>query len=294
MLRILLLTNAAAGSSDAEAVEAAVQTMTSGADVEVRATEDEGALRRALEQRDGRRLVLAGGDGTLHLVLNQLYERGDLDRAEIALVPLGTGNDLARGVGIPIEPEASARLALDGRLKDMDVLVADDGTLVANAVHVGIGAEAARAAGPWKRALGPVGYVVGALLAGLTSQGSHLRIEADGQVLTDGGRRVLQVGVSNGPNIGGGTPLAPGADPGDGRADVTVSFAVGRRDRLLYGLHLKRGTHEERHDVRTVTATRVVVSGDPFSCNSDGELSGPSRQRSWTLRPAVYRLVVPA
>ena len=293
MTRLILVTNAEAGSNDARAVDEAVAVLHQEADVEVRATGDEGELDTALDDRAGRGLVAAGGDGTVHLILNRLHARDELGEVVLGLIPLGTGNDLARGVGIPLDPQAAATTVLAGHPQAMDVLIDDHGTVVANAVHVGVGADAARAAKPWKARLGKLGYAVGAVIAGFTSQGLHLRVEADGRVLASGRRRVLQVGVSNGSNIGGGTPLAPAADPGDGRADVTLSFAVRRRDRLLYGLHLKRGTHEERHDVQTIRATEVSVSGDEFWCNTDGELDGPVRARSWTLSPGAYRLLTP-
>ena len=293
MTRLLLVTNAAAGSNDAAAVQAAVAVLRGGAEVEVRPTGGEAELDEALGELDGRRLVAAGGDGTVHVILNRMDARGELGDLELGLIPLGTGNDLARGVGIPLDPEGAAAVVLTGHRRSMDVLVDDRATVVANAVHVGVGAEAARAAKPWKARLGKFGYVVGAIIAGFTSEGLHLRVEVDGRVLADGRRRVLQVGVSNGPNIGGGTQLAPEADPGDAKADVTLSFAVRRRDRFLYGLHLKRGTHEERHDVQTTRGTRVRLSGDEFWCNTDGELDGPMRSRSWTLQAGAYRLLTP-
>jgi diacylglycerol kinase (ATP) len=290
--RLLLVTNAAAGSSDEQAVESAVAVLRTRAEVEVRSTSDEAELDAALDDVAGRTLVLAGGDGTLHLVANRLHRRGELADSVLGLIPLGTGNDLARGVGIPLTPQDAAEVVLAGHTRPMDVLVDEHDGVVVNAVHVGVGADAARAARPWKR-LGKVGYVVGAVIAGLTSEGLHLRVEADGRVLADGRQRILQVGASNGSNIGGGTELAPRADPGDGKADVTLSFAVGRKDRLLYGLHLRRGTHEERADVHTTRATSVSVDGEEFWCNSDGELVGPIRSRTWTVKPAAFHLITP-
>jgi diacylglycerol kinase family enzyme len=294
--RLLLVTNADAGSADQAAVDSALDVLRGRAEVEVRRTADVDDLDRILSgltrrpASDRPTLVLAGGDGTMHLAANRLHALGALSDVVLGLIPLGTGNDLARGVGIPLDPEAAAEVVLAGRERGIDVLLDEDGGVVVNAVHVGVGADAARAARPWKR-LGKVGYVVGAVIAGLTSDGLHLRVEADALTLADGRRRVLQVGVSNGPDIGGGTELAPRADPGDGRADVTVSYAVGRLDRLRYGLRLRRGTHEERHDVQTARATKVVVSGDEFWCNTDGELAGPMRSRTWTVEPAALRLI---
>ncbi len=298
MTRFLVLTNADAGSHDESAVASALAVLRRAADVEVSKTATVDELDAVLAEVDGRTLVVAGGDGTIHLVVNRLHAREELGKVPIGIIPLGTGNDLAGGVGLPREPDEAAAVIVGGHEQPMDVLAVRRGTVVVNAVHVGIGSDAAQAAQPWKErfgrvGLGKVGYLVGALIAGFTSEGLHLRVEVDEAVVADGRRRVLQLGISNGALIGGGTALAPSADPGDGRADVTVSFAVGRWDRFQYGVRLRRGTHEERHDVRSLRATKVRVSGEEFWCNSDGELTGPMRECSWHVEPGAFRLLTP-
>jgi YegS/Rv2252/BmrU family lipid kinase len=291
--RLLLITNADAGTNDEQALDAALAVLRRAADVEVAATSDPDQLEAVLAKRDGRDLVVAGGDGSLHAVVAALHASDDLAGPTVALVPLGTGNDFARGARIPLDPARAAEAAIGGRETQVDVLVDDENGIVVNAVHAGIGAEAGERAQPWKERLGKLGYVVGAVLAGFQSQGSRLRVTADGTVLATGGRRVLQVGVGNGRYVGGGTPLTPDADPTDGKLDVMVSFAVRRRERLLYAIHLKRGNHDERHDVRTMRATRVEISGASFTCNADGELAGPTSRRRWELKAGAFTMMFP-
>lgn len=293
MRRILLITNADAGTNDQQAIGAALGVLRRDADVEVAATSDPDELDDVLGARDGRDLVVAGGDGSLHAVIAVLHGRDDLAGPTIGLVPLGTGNDFARGVQIPLDPARAAEVAVAGRETKVDLIVDDENGVVVNAVHAGIGAEAGEEAKPWKARLGKGGYVVGAVIAGFKSQGHKVRVTADGTVLADGARRVLQIGIGNGCYVGGGTPLTPEADPTDGKIDVMVSFAVRRRDRLLYAIRLKRGTHEERHDVRTTRAERVEISGEPFLCNADGELAGPIRRRRWDLRAGAFTMRLP-
>jgi diacylglycerol kinase family enzyme len=72
-----------------------------------------------------------------------------------------------------------------------------------------------------------------------------------------------------------------------------VSFSVRRTTRLLYAVRLKRGTHEERHDVRTTRSTHVEVSGHEFHCNADGELTGPIPRRSWDVLPGAFTMMLP-
>lgn len=293
MRRALVITNADAGSNDERSVSQAVEVLRSGGiETDVEATADEDELARVLADLDGRELVVAGGDGSLHALMSVLHETGELSDAVVGLIPLGTGNDFARGVGIPLDPSEAATVIVEGGPRPIDLLVDDEHSLVVNAVHAGIGADAGREAQPLKPKLGRLGYAVGALLAGVKAQGHKLRVEADGKVLASGERRVLQVGVGNGVYVGGGTPLTPGADPSDGMVDVVVSFAVAPMERLRYAIRLKRGTHSADDAVLTGRASTVRISGEEFWCNADGELKGPFTQRTWRVLPHACTLIV--
>lgn len=290
----IAITNPSAGSHHDEAVAAALAVLRDGGlEVELAETSDPDELDAVLADRGERDLVVVGGDGSLHAVVAALARRDELAGPTIALVPLGTGNDFARGVGIPLDPEEAAGLVLSGSARGVDVLVDDQGEVVVNAVHVGVGAEAGLEAHEWKPRLGKLGYPVGALLAGIKTQGIRVNVEVDGVPVVSPRRRVLQVGVGNGAFVGGGTELAPDADPTDGAADIVVSFAVDRWQRLTYALHLSRGTHDDRHDVRKLRGTEVTVTGAPFWTNADGELKGPVSARTWTLHPAAIRMILP-
>lgn len=291
--RMLLITNADAGTNDRESVDLALAVLRESAEVEVAETTSLDEIDGVLAKRDGRTVVVAGGDGSLHAVVAALQRRNELDQPTIGLIPLGTGNDLARCVQIPLNPARAARVVAGGLTDRIDILVDEDGGVVVNAVHAGAGADAAREAKRWKKSLGKLGYALGAVIAGFKVQGERLHVLADQQVLANGRRRVLQVGVGNGSYVGGGTALTPVADPTDGQLDVMVSFAVRRKDRLLYAIHLKRGTHEDRHDVHTARASVVEIHGRAFRCNTDGELSGPMRRQRWKVQPQAFTMLVP-
>ena len=248
----LLVVSQRAGSTDEEEVGAAVDVL--GAElVTCRAPDD---LEHALDRLDGRMLVIAGGDGSLHLAVTKLHLRGRLADTPIGLVPLGTGNDLARALDIPLDPADAARLVRDGRPRPIDLLLDDAGGIVVNAAHVGIGADAAEHAGRLKPRLGPAAYPVGAVRAGLRSTGWRLRVEVDGRILSDSHRRTLMVGIGNGRGIGGGTPLLPRAVPDDGLLDVMVSKATGPFARVRFGAALSSGQHLGDRDVRFTRARR--------------------------------------
>ena len=302
MRRLLFIANASAGSSDREAVDIALEVLRAEADVEVVTTGTIDDLTRALQRRDGREVVVAGGDGSLHAFVTALCRAGDLgeDPPTVGLLPMGTGNDFARVVDLPGDPRAAARIVLAGPTRPIDVLIDDADNLVANAVHIGVGEEAGRLAAPWKERLGrfhlgALGYLIGGIAAGFSQQGRHLRVVADDRVIADGRHRVLQVAVTIGSSVGGGAMIAPDAAPGDGRADVVVSWAVAPARRLRYALRLSRGQHTGLDDVVSVRASRVTVTGvnHEFAANADGESLDPARQRTWRVVPGAYRLHIP-
>ncbi|MFI6989363.1 diacylglycerol/lipid kinase family protein [Nonomuraea wenchangensis] len=293
--RLLAMGNPAAGGDDEATRRAVLDVLGGGADVVFRALERPDDLDRALAEHPDREPVVLGGDGTLHRVVAALLARGELESRTVGLIPMGTGNDLARTLGIPLDPADAARVVLDGAPRPLDLLVEDapGKGIVLNAVHVGVGAEASRRATPLKPVLRRAAYAAGALLAGVRSKGWRLRVRVDGEPVADGRRRVLMVGVGNGASIGGGTPLTPDARPDDGLADVVVSYAVSPWGRLAYGVLLRLGRHPERDDVATFRGRAVVVEGEPVPANADGELCPPAPHRSWTLRPAAWRVVAP-
>lgn len=290
---VLLITNAEAGSSDDATLERALAVLRAATDVEVARTSNPGELDGVLHRRGGRRIVVAGGDGSIHAVVAALHRRNELAATTVALVPTGTGNDYARGLGIPLEPEDAARLAVEGPVRALDLIVNCVGEVVVNAVHVGIGAEAGRAASRWKKVLGKIGYPIGAVIAGFKTGGLRLHVEADGAVVADFSRPIIQVAISNGSHVGGGTELAPDATPEDGKADLLISFATSPWAKLGYLLHLSRGEHQERNDVLTRRAAEIKITGQDFYCNADGEIYGPETDHAWHVEPATLRMVLP-
>jgi YegS/Rv2252/BmrU family lipid kinase len=291
---LLVVTNARAGSADDQAVLSAVEVLRAAVEVEVRATTDADDLDDAIRNLERRRLVVIGGDGSLHAAIAAL-RRGDLLRdTAVGLIPLGTGNDFARTIGLTIDdPALAARELLASVPKQLDLLEDSAGGIVVNVVHVGLGAEAAMYARPFKDWLGPLAYPVGATTAGIRSQGWRLRIEVDGRRLVDAARRTLMVAVAVGRTVGGGTEIAPDAVPDDGMADVVALPASPRLRRIALAARLRRGTHVHRPDVRTARGQVIEVSGEAFPANADGEVHGPVTRQRWTVRREAWTLLVP-
>jgi YegS/Rv2252/BmrU family lipid kinase len=293
MGRYLVIANAHAGSVERQALEAAVGVLSEAGPTEVRMSTDPADLDAALTGLDDRVPVVAGGDGSLHLIVNRLRGLGRLGQVTVGLLPFGTGNDFARAAGIPLDPRTAAVALTTARAHRFDLLEDDTGRVVVNAAHAGLGAEAAAVAADHKPRLGPLAYPLGALLAGLREEGWALRVSVDGTSAFTG-ERLLMVGVANGPTIGGGTPLCPVARPDDGRLDVVVVAAVGPAAKAAFAAALRAGTHLGRDDVHHLPGSRVRVGGEPVRHNADGELDAEVPDRGYRVLPAAWSLLVPA
>ncbi|MFN2556401.1 MAG: diacylglycerol kinase family protein [Nitriliruptorales bacterium] len=290
----LLLVNDAAGGLEPERLAAAYAVLSGGGRVTVVMSRTPADVDRALEGLQGGTLVVAGGDGTLHLAAQRLDAAGILGEASVAVIPLGTGNDLARALGVPLDPEEAARVVLDGHPRRLDVLRDGSGLIVVNAVHLGIGAEAAEQAAGFKDELGTLAYRLGGLLAGVRESGWQLAVTLDGRALTVEHEPVLMVAIANGPTIGGGTPLCPPALPDDGLLDVVVVSATSLTARVTFAIALSNGQHLDRDDVNHARGHEVSVRGEAVRPDADGEVSEALDHHSYRIDPAAWQLLVPA
>ena len=290
---LLLITNAEAGSADQESLDLALEVLRASTDVEVTATSNPGELDGVLHRRGGRQLVVAGGDGSLHAIVAALHRRNELTDTVVGLIPLGTGNDFARGVGIPLDPQEAARVVVGGNVRPVDLIVDCLGEVVVNNVHIGAGAQASRNATKYKKFFGRFGYVLGAVKAAFRPPFVRLRIEIDGHVVADFAHPILMAAIGNGSRVGGGAAITPEASPEDGKMDVMVSYSTGPLARVAYAARFRLGRHHERDDVLYVRASTITVTGQNFYCSADGEIYGPERNRTWHVEPGAFSMPLP-
>ena len=227
-------------------------------------------------------LLVFGGDGTVHEVANGLPLGGD--GPPVALLPGGTGNDLARAIGIPPDPVAAATELADARPRRLDML--DCGPRrAANGINAGFAAAATDVLSRRAKAvLGPAAYVVGGIRAGVDPPTWPARVEVDGTVVEG---EALAVVVGNGGSFGGGRWLIPDADVGDGLLDVLVVPAAVSKARLARHLAMDRRLPGDLPRLRGPDAT--VVTDMP--CRLDGE-PAPT-PGSVTVLPCVWQVLAP-
>ena len=229
-------------------------------------------------------LVVFGGDGTVHEVANGLPVPAG-DGPVVALLPGGTGNDLARAIGIPPDPVAAATELAGARPRSLDLL--DCGPRrAANGVNAGFAAAATEVLSPRvKRFLGPAAYLAGGVRAGVNPPTWPARVEVDGRVVEG---EALAVVVGNGGSFGGGRWLIPEADVSDGLLDVLVVPADTSKAELAR--HLARDNRLPGDLPRLRGPSATVVTDMP--CRLDGE-PAPT-PGSVTVIPAAWRVLAPA
>jgi len=200
-----------------------------------------------------RRVVLLGGDGSLHAAANTPGHK-----PELALIPGGKANNVARSLGIPLDLDAAARLAVEGRAHPIDAIAAQTATrrhLAVEGVSVGFHALA-RSQYRAKNSADTAAGIRAGLGAFTRFEPMTMAVGLDGSCEL---MRLSQLFVVNMPLFGPGLRVAP-ADPTDGLLDVVAIEGGGRLSLLPLAARLRRGTHLGIDGVRSFRATTVRIS----------------------------------
>jgi YegS/Rv2252/BmrU family lipid kinase len=279
-MQVALIVNSLAGRGVAgrSAEQVAQAFRDGGAAVETLFTRSRGdGESLALTAAQTNQLVVAvGGDGTVNEVARGVLR--SQSEAQLAVVPLGSGNDFAKVLGMPRRPRAAVQSILASNSYHVDlgrvVTVNHDDrreALFINAVGVGFDALVANEAQYSKKARGVAGYLYLALRTLLKWTYPDIEVECHGSRFSAGPTLLATAG--NGTCSGGGFYLTPGASPTDGQLDVCV---IGRP--TPFGLlslvpALLRGTHLTHDAVSSKRATSVDIrSSSGLFVHVDGEV----------------------
>ena len=231
-------------------------------------------------------VVAVGGDGTVHAALQAVAGT----TTPLAVVPAGTGNDLALALGVPADPVAAAAAAaadlVDGRTTAIDAGRTADrwwSTVLCCGFDSAVSDRANRLR--WPR--GRRRYDV-AILAELARMRSHeVTLVLDGEQTTV---PVTLVAVGNTSTYGGALRICPGAQPDDGLFDVTVVRAMTRRQLVSERPRLAAGTHVDHPLVSVHRVRRVELSCDGVTTWADGEPVAPLPVTAECVPGAVHVL----
>ena len=294
-MRVTLIANPAAGTAHDRTPVADVQARLRGAghDVGVVETTGPGHAERlaSVAVRDGTELVIAaGGDGTLNEVVNGLASvPGALRTCALGILPIGTGNDFARMLGVA-DTDTAVDVLLAGRTRVVDLVRLGDRVFL-NASAGGFTAEtSAQVTSELKQTVGKLAYLVGGARA-------FLEYEPVRTIVEGAGRRVeldLQLfAICNGSFIGGGHQLAPNARPDDGQFDVCLVRATSTFDFLALLPRLSSGDHLDDEAVMYFRAGDVTLTfARAIKVNTDGEVLEASRCH-YVIEPSAVRFVAP-
>lgn len=261
------------------------------------------ATRRLAAERAGelQALVVVGGDGLVHAGVEAVAGTG----TALGIVPAGTGNDVARGLDLPLDDPVAAvervsRALGEGRTRSVDAIRVtgpDRSGWCASILASGVDALINERANAWRWPRGPLRYTLAAVRELLVVRGLLLRTTLDPgtpgeRVLKDS---TLLVAVANTRCYGGGLPIAPDADPADGLLDVVVVQALPPVQALRFFPRVRSGTHL---DVPAVTVHRAAVvqleavgQGPHPRPHADGEPAGALPVRCEVV-PGALRVLV--
>ncbi len=242
----------------------------------------EAAGRAAAE---GETTMAVGGDGLLRPLAGALKHSS----AGIALIPSGRGNDLARVLGVPTDPAAAARVAVEGKERLLDVANVD-GTPFLGIASFGFDSDANRIANDARLVRGNAVYLYAALRALAAWKPARFSVSVDGQSHELTG---FSVAIGNSKAYGGGMYVLPQAELDDGRLDVMMSKEASKLTFLRELPKVFKGTHVDSPNVVFLHGERIEVASDrPFVIYADGDPIGAT-PATIGVEPRCLRVVVP-
>jgi diacylglycerol kinase (ATP) len=308
--KMFLVLNPVAGNSDPEEVRRDLDQRIQSSEgpawqydlYETTGQEDLPAVVRQALARGADLVVAGGGDGTVSAVASGLAGTPDPDRVPMAILPVGTGNALARALGVPLDAGEALDLALGPhRRRNIDLMRLADRFFLAN-ITVGLSAEIMKEANSdEKQRLGLLAYVAAALMASLDSppedrRNRHFALTVDGDSLDVEASEILllNTGVVGLPKVELGLDVCPD----DGQIDLYTVPTETLADSVWQAWRLISGSPEEESGIRHLTARRSVSlrSDGPVPFQADGEPLGEisaSGAIEIEVLPAAVSIVVP-
>lgn len=267
--------------------------------------DDARKLSRAALERGAGMIIVAGGDGTVSLAAAELVH----SEAALGILPLGTFNNIARSLAIPLEAEAAADVLIQGKVRTIDVGRVAEGPHFFEVAGAGIDAalfplgEEIKSGG-WGRLLEftqrTIRYRPHRVTLTFDCPVREALATSTGSRYSDrtlSGRSVrlrsLLVAVANGPYYGGGFAVAPGARLTDGKLTVAVYRNFSKLELMRHFLAIAGGQHRRSLKVETFHVQRVrIASTRPLPFHLDGVPTGEAPVELCAV-PQALRVVAP-
>jgi len=232
-------------------------------------------LARQAGQQGYDLVVAVGGDGTVHEVVNGLMQVPPESRPALGIVPLGSGNDFAHILGVPVDPGEALLSAVNGQPHSLDVgSVCDENNRLEyfnNTIGMGFDSVVNMYTRKITVIHGLLMYFVALILTIFRSfDPIDLHVETDQETWD---LRSLMLALGNGPREGGGFIITPDAKLDDGLLNYVTIKKISRLMMLRLVPEVMRGTHGRFKQVRMGTCRRMsVTSQQPLYIHLDGEI----------------------
>lgn len=287
---IALLTNPSAGKGRGAAVAGQVLPRLRDAGHVVRnlAGRDPDEARDLAEQCVAEgvdSLVVVGGDGMVHVALQALA--GSATR--LGVVPAGTGNDVARYLGLPrADPGAATAVVAAGRERVID-LARVGPTYFVTVLCAGFDAVVTERANRMRWPRGQMRYNLATIAELRTFRPISYVVDMDGE---EERFDAMMVAVGNGPSFGGGLRITEGAVLDDGLLDVVVIRPMSKLELVRTYPKLFKGTHIHHPDYRHRHVKRITIAAPGITAYADGERIA-ALPLTVEIAPAALRVLVP-
>lgn len=221
-----------------------------------------------------RTIVAVGGDGTVNEVALGILEFGE---GSLGIIPSGTGNDLARTLNIPFNPEEAIDTIIKGNLKNIDLGIVNN-KMFLNIASIGFDAEVVRNTDKIKKRIkSGIAYVFGVLVTLFKFKEIKVELNIDQVSLS---KDIYLVAVGNGNYYGGGLKILPMSSVEDGYFHICVINKVPKLKLLflfptiLKGNHIKYKKYVEVFKAKTIK----VITEDKTYLNIDGEIKNIDKE----------------
>ncbi|OLN22070.1 sphingosine kinase [Domibacillus antri] len=272
MKKAMIIANPSSGKEQAEQYMDRIkqQLERSGFDVETRVTEGEGdAVRFAKDACDAKfeAVVAMGGDGTMNETVNGFAEQPY--RPAMGVVPLGTVNDFARALNVPLEPEKAIEV-LGGRTKPADIGKINDRYFLNILALGGIAEAAGEVTSEQKTSMGVLAYMMEGLKTLTDKTPFTITVEADSGAYEEESL-IFLAALTN--SVAGFEKLAPDAEIADGHFHCFIVKDVALPKLLRIGAALLKGDLQDDPDVIYFTSKELRINSSfHLKANVDGDM----------------------
>ena len=293
LVKAMVIYNPSSGKADAEEYKETIENVLEGLGYEViiKKTRKQNdatvfAKQACVEKIDF--LLAVGGDGTINEVVNGLGEQHH--RPLLSIIPLGTVNDFARALGVPLEPSIAIEALKMTHTEMVDIGQIGDKYFI-NIVAVGeIASRVAETTVEQKTKLGSLAYLLEGAKAVISSEETEMTITHD-LGIWKGTPMLILVALTN--SVGGFEKMVNTAEVNDGKLHIYIIKQAGIPSIARIGAKILLGTLEEDEGVEVIKTTNVLIESlSPLYCNVDGD-EGDYTPLEIQVLPKHLKMLIP-